>query len=156
MRRSGHAVSLAHPSSEPARRQKAWEQGNPDLPTPGETPDHVLNRMVQRMMKRVVNSAVDAISANDLKTGGIGAISRALEHEREVGLSVRGELRFVVMEAGAYQRLRECELEIALQEARADLAAGRVVHESVDDHLKRLDSMAISGADELQAEQTLP
>jgi hypothetical protein len=99
---------------------------------------------------------VNAISANDLKNGGIGAISRALEHDREVGLSVRGELRFVVMEAGAYQRLRECELDIALQEARSDLAAGRVVHESVDDHLKRLDSMAIGPEDELQAAQTLP
>ncbi|MEB3208955.1 MAG: hypothetical protein VKK63_08565 [Synechococcus sp.] len=60
-----------------------------------------------------------------------------------MGLSVRGELRFVVMEADAYQRLRECELEIALQEARA----GLVVHESVDDHLKCLDAMAIGPAD---------
>jgi hypothetical protein len=75
------------------------------------------------------------------------AISRALEHEREVGLSVRGELRFVVMEADAYQSLRECELAVALQEARADLAAGRVVYESVGDHLKRLDSMARGPAD---------
>jgi len=54
------------------------------------------------------------------------------------------------MEADAYQRLRECELEIALQEARADLAAGRVVHESVDDHLKRLDAMTIGPDDEVQ------
>jgi hypothetical protein len=99
------------------------------------------------MMKLVVKSAFQAISANDLKTGGIGAISRALEHEREVGLSVRGELRFVVMEADAYQRLRECELEISLQEARADFAAGRVVCESVDDHLKRLDAMALGPDD---------
>lgn len=51
------------------------------------------------------------------------------------------------MEADAYQRLRECELEIALQEARAGLAAGRGVHESVDDHLKCLDAMAIGPAD---------
>jgi hypothetical protein len=99
---------------------------------------------------------VQAIPANDLKTGGIGAISRALENEREVGLSVRGELRYVVMEADAYQRLRECELDIALQEARADLAAGRVVHESVDDHLRRLDAMALGPEDELQATQTQP
>jgi hypothetical protein len=90
-----------------------------------------------------------AISANELKTGGIGAISRALENEREVGLSVRGELRYVVMEADAYQRLRECELDIALQEARADLAAGSVVHESVDDHLRRLDAMATGPDDAL-------
>ncbi len=99
------------------------------------------------MLSGVVISAMQAISANELKIGGIGAISRALEHEREVGLSVRGELRFVVMEVDAYQRLRECELAIALQEARADLAAGRVVRESVGDHLKRLDSMAIGPAD---------
>jgi hypothetical protein len=99
------------------------------------------------MLSGVVISAMQAISANDLKIGGIGAISRALKHEREVGLSVRGELRFVVMEVDAYQRLRECELAVALQEARAGLAANRVVHESVGDHLKRLDAMAIGSAD---------
>ena len=99
---------------------------------------------------------MQAISANDLKTGGIGAISRALEHEREVGLSVRGELRFVVMEADAYQRLRECELEIALQEARADLASGRVDCESVDDHLKRFNAMGIGLDDEVQTALSEP
>lgn len=99
---------------------------------------------------------MQAIPANDLKTSGIGAISRALENEREVGLSVRGELRYVVMEADAYQRLRECELEIALQEARADLAAGRVVRESVDDHLKRLDAMAIGPDDALHTTPLQP
>ena len=114
------------------------------------------NRMVCHTLERAGKSAMQAISANDLKTGGIGAISRELEHEREVGLSVRGDLRYVVMEADAYQRLRECELEIALQEARADLAAGRVVYESVDDHLKRLDSMAIGPEDELQTAQSEP
>ena len=112
--------------------------------------------MVQSTLDRAGKSAVQTISANDLKTGGIGAISRALEQEREVGLSVRGELRYVVMEANAYQRLRECELGIALQEARADLADGRVVHESVDDHLRRLDSMAIGSDDELQTTQLQP
>ncbi len=106
------------------------------------------------MFKRVGNSALQAIAANDLKTGGIGAIARALEHEREVGLSVRGELRFVVMEVADFQRLRECELEVELQEARADFAAGRVVNESVDDHLKRLDAMAIGPEDELQTAQS--
>ena len=60
---------------------------------------------------------------------------------------MRGELRFVVMEADAYQRLRECELEITLQEARAVFAAGRIVHESVDDHPNCLDAMAIGLAD---------
>jgi uncharacterized membrane protein len=114
---------------------------------PGKSRSRTVNCTVHRMIREAVISAMQAISANDLKTGGIGAISRALEHEREVGLSVRGELRFVVMEADSHQRLRECELETALQEARADLAAGRVVHESVDAHLKRLDAMAIGPDD---------
>jgi len=33
-------------------------------------------------MKPAVGNAVQSISANDLKTCGIGAIARALEHER--------------------------------------------------------------------------
>ncbi|MFW6730471.1 MAG: hypothetical protein ACODUE_01835 [Synechococcus sp.] len=99
---------------------------------------------------------MQAIPANELKTGGIGAISRALEHEREVGLSVQGELLYVVMEADVYQRLRECELEIALQETRADLAAGRVVQESVDDHLRRLGAMAIGPDDALHTRAVQP
>jgi hypothetical protein len=34
--------------------------------------------------------------------------------------------------------LRECELEAALLEVKADLAAGRVTSESVDDHIRRV------------------
>ncbi len=55
-----------------------------------------------------------------------------------MGLSVRGQLRSMVMPADAYQRLRDCELEIALQETRADLATGHVHASTVDDHLRRL------------------
>jgi len=62
-------------------------------------PERTRNGVICRSLRRVGKSAVQVISANDLPTGGIGAIPRALEHEREVGLSGRGELRFVVMEA---------------------------------------------------------
>jgi hypothetical protein len=44
-------------------------------------------------MKRANKSAMQANSANELKTGGIGAMSRAMEHEREAELSAQGELR---------------------------------------------------------------
>jgi len=50
-----------------------------------KTRSRTRDRAVHRMLSGVVISAMQAIS-------------RALEHEREVGLSVRGELRFVVME----------------------------------------------------------
>ena len=99
------------------------------------------NRTIHRMIKRTQAMPMETISANELKTAGIGAIARALDREPEVGLSVRGQLRYVVMPAAAYQRLRDCELEIALQETRADLAAGRFHAGTVEDHLRRLDGM---------------
>ena len=90
---------------------------------------------------------MQAIPANELKTRGIGAISKALEHDPEVGLSVRGELRYVVMNLVQFQHLRECELEVALQASRSDLATGRAVSESVESHLARLDALGDPDAD---------
>lgn len=78
------------------------------------------------------------LSANDLKTRGVSAIESALAENTEVVLSVRGEQRYVVMELAHYQHLRECELEAALAEARADVAAGRVIKESAQAHVARL------------------
>lgn len=82
------------------------------------------------------------ITANDLKTRGIAAIEASLaEGRREAVVSVRGTDRYVVMELAEYQRLRECELEAALAESRADIAAGRFVIESPAAHLARLKLM---------------
>jgi PHD/YefM family antitoxin component YafN of YafNO toxin-antitoxin module len=81
------------------------------------------------------------ISANDLKTKGISAIEAALSESQEAIVSVRGKDRFVVMDIAHYHYLRECELEAALTETRADLAAGRFVQESAQDHLARLDTL---------------
>ncbi|MFA7608114.1 MAG: hypothetical protein WCY08_16200 [Rhodocyclaceae bacterium] len=78
------------------------------------------------------------ISANDLKTKGVSAIEAALSESPEVIVSVRGKDRFVVMDLNHYQYLRECELDAALAETRADLAAGRFVEESAEEHLARL------------------
>ena len=79
------------------------------------------------------------ITANDLKTRGIAAIEASLaEGRREAVVSVRGADRYVVMELAEYQRLRECELEAALAESRADIAAGRFVTESPAAHVARV------------------
>lgn len=82
---------------------------------------------------------MSSISANDLKTKGISAIEAELAHQPEAIISVRGKDRFVVMDIAHYHYLRECELDAALAETRADLAAGRFVKESAEDHLARLD-----------------
>ncbi len=81
------------------------------------------------------------INANDLKTKGISAIEAALAQAPEAIVSVRGKDRFVVMDIAHYHYLRECELEAALAQTRADLAAGRFIKESPEDHLARLDAL---------------
>ena len=81
------------------------------------------------------------ISANDLKTKGVAAIEAMLADYDEAIVSVRGKDRYVVMDLAHYQHLRECELEAALAQARADVAAGRIVKESPEAHLVRLDTM---------------
>lgn len=82
------------------------------------------------------------ISANELKTRGVAAIEQALATQPEAIVSVRGKDRFVVLELAQYQHLRECELEVALAESRADVVSGRVVRESPEAHLARLDALA--------------
>lgn len=80
------------------------------------------------------------LTANDLKTRGVAAIESSLAESSEAIVSVRGKERFVVMDIAQYHYLRECELEAALAETRADLAAGRFVQESAEQHVARLKS----------------
>ena len=81
------------------------------------------------------------LTANDLKVRGIAAIEDALADQAEATISVRGTQRFVVMEVAQYHYLRECELEAALAQSRADLSAGRTVQETAQAHMDRLDDM---------------
>ena len=78
------------------------------------------------------------IAANELKTRGVSSISEQLAEDPEAFITVRGKKCYVVMNIEHFQYLRECELEAALLEAKADLEAGRVKIESVAEHMKRL------------------
>jgi hypothetical protein len=84
------------------------------------------------------------LTANDLQVRGIAAIEDALDQHTEATISVRGAQRFVVMEMAQYHYLRECELEAALVQSRADLAAGRFVEESAEEHTARLEALLSS------------
>lgn len=79
-----------------------------------------------------------SLTANDLKTRGIAAVEEALAARPEAVISVRGKERFVVMEVAHYQYLRECELDAALAQSRADVEAGRYVVETAQQHVDRL------------------
>ena len=81
------------------------------------------------------------ISANDLKTKGVKAIEEALATQPEVAVSVRGQVKYIVMSEEQYQYLRECELEAALAESKADLEAGRFVKETVAQHIRRINKL---------------
>ena len=87
---------------------------------------------------------MSTISANDLKTKGVSAIELALGSASEATISVRGKDKFVVMDMAQYHYLRECELDAALAQTRADMAAGRMVQESPEAHLARLDAMNLA------------
>lgn len=82
------------------------------------------------------------LTANDLKTKGIAAIEAVLAERPEAIVSVRGKDRFVVMEIAQYHHLRECELEAALAETKADIAAGRFAKGSPAAHVKRMKKSA--------------
>ncbi len=78
------------------------------------------------------------LTANDLKTKGVAVLESILSQHSEAIVSVRGKERFVVMEMAQYHYLRGCELEAALADTRADLAAGRFVQESPSRHVERV------------------
>jgi hypothetical protein len=77
------------------------------------------------------------LAANDLKVRGVKAIEEEMEHFDEVGITVRGKVKFVVMKVEKFDKLREYELDKALAEARQDMKEGRFVSETLDEHIKR-------------------
>jgi hypothetical protein len=84
------------------------------------------------------------LTANDLKTRGVAAIESLLATQPEAFISVRGQERYVVMDVAQYHYLRECELDAALAQSRADVAAGRAFTETASEHLARLEALLAS------------
>lgn len=80
------------------------------------------------------------LTANELKTKGITRLEEVTSSGEEAIISVRGKHRFVVVSMEQYNHLRECELAAAIAETERDLADGRVIRESVADHVKRITS----------------
>ena len=81
---------------------------------------------------------MNTMTANELKTKGVSAVEARLAIDEEVVISVRGQDRYVVVDVEKYAKLREYELTVALQEAKADVDAGRYTTESAADHMTRV------------------
>ena len=81
---------------------------------------------------------MNTITANQLKTKGVSIIESELASKNELVITVRGKEKFVVMNMDQYNYLRECELDSALHEAKADYQKGNFVIESVEKHIERV------------------
>ena len=81
---------------------------------------------------------MNTITANDLKTKGVTALKTALEDQDEAVISVRGKPRYAVMGIERYEQLREAEIHVAWQEARAAADRGDYVAETAEEHMARL------------------
>ena len=79
-----------------------------------------------------------SITANDLKTKGVSVVESALQQDGEAVITVRGERKYVVLDFNTYNKLREYELDIALQEARSDIENGSYNTDTVDEHMRRV------------------
>ena len=79
------------------------------------------------------------ITANDLKTKGVSAIDEMSSSEDgEVIITVRGKSKYVVLPIEEYAKLRDFELESAIRETIEDIKNGRIIEESIEDHIKRI------------------
>ncbi|MFA5792846.1 MAG: prevent-host-death protein [Candidatus Gracilibacteria bacterium] len=78
------------------------------------------------------------ITANELKTKGISAISPFAKKGWETVVKVRGVDTYVVLSTESFNRLRECELAVAIMEAQKDITDGKFHDDSVEEHLKRI------------------
>lgn len=80
----------------------------------------------------------ELITANELKTKGISAINKILSKASEAIITVRGKNKFVVLPIDEYNKLREYELEAALEETKREIKEGKFTEESIEEHIKRI------------------
>jgi hypothetical protein len=85
---------------------------------------------------------MNSISAHDLRTKGVSTIEQALVDQQAASITVRGQVKYVVMSQEQHTYLRKCELEAARAGSKEDLDTGRFMKESVEHHVMRLAKLA--------------
>ena len=78
------------------------------------------------------------ISANDLKVKGVTLIDSVVDENQSAIITVRGVEKYVVLKISDYNKIRELELDLAIQESKADIAAGRFHADGIEEHMKRV------------------
>ncbi|MDD2567281.1 MAG: prevent-host-death protein [Thiovulaceae bacterium] len=78
------------------------------------------------------------ISANEVKTKGVGIFEKLLQQFDELVINVRGKNKYVVLDIERYKEFRENELELAHLKAMQDIKNGNYKTQSAQEHLKEL------------------
>lgn len=78
------------------------------------------------------------ISANDLKVKGVSLLDSVMDENQSAIITVRGVEKYVVLKISDYNKIRELELDLAIQESKADIEAGRFHDDGIEEHMKRV------------------
>ncbi len=73
-----------------------------------------------------------------MKKKGVSIIQTKLDKMNEEIITVKGKDAFMVMNMEHYNYLRECELEMVLQQAKKEYEQSHFVKESVETHLRHI------------------
>lgn len=80
---------------------------------------------------------MNSITANELKSRGVTAIKALVSDDEPVAVTVRGKTEYVVLSTAQFDAFTQYELQVALSEAKTDIANGDYTS-SVDEHFELL------------------
>ena len=80
----------------------------------------------------------NVICDEDLKTCGVKLISKLVKAEDSAIISVRGKQKYVILTIDEYNKLREIELDKAIEESKKEIAEGRYNTDTIEEHMKKV------------------
>lgn len=78
------------------------------------------------------------ITENDLKIKGVSLLEDVISQNESAVITVSGKEKYIVLRIEDYHKLREWELEAAIQESRNDITNGKFHSGKIEEHLKRV------------------
>ncbi len=76
-----------------------------------------------------------------MKTKGVSILGEITAEGGEAVITVRGKNKYIVLSLEEYNQFREYELEAAMRESEEDIRAGRIVEETIAEHIKRINGV---------------
>jgi len=78
------------------------------------------------------------ITANELKTKGVSSLDDTIKENGCAIITVHGKDKYAVLRIGDYNKLRELELDLAINESLEEVKDGRVYTNGIEEHMKRV------------------